>query len=398
MKVTSKAVIALAILASLLSFIKFNHCRNAGWSSPDMYTHACYSDITALYDQRNIADHSWPYSHGTNSLEYPPLTGVVTWASSYLVFNSSDSLIYFDVSALLLALLFIAVVIFIWRMKPEFWYLLPLSPAVIASLYINWDLWAVISAVVAIYLFDRGKYEWSALALGISISTKFFPVILILPIAAIFIRKSQRRDLFRYLTFSALTWLLINAPFAIFNGSGWWHFFDVNSKRAADWGSIWFFLDRIGINVSTINLLAILLLISGSAFYFTYLLGARQLPTLASSAFIALSIFTIASKVYSPQYVLWLTPLAILALIDKRDRVAFWIWQGAEVVYHFAIWQHLAAQEGSHFGLSEPSYTFLLALRIIALAYFCATLMRKSPASYPPQSSEFLSSATGGYA
>ena len=398
MKATTKAVIALAILASLLSFVKFNHCRNAGWTSPDMYTHACYSDITALYDQRNIADHSWPYLHGANSLEYPPITGVVAWATSYLVFHESNPLIYFDLNALLLALLFIALVIFIAKMKPEFWYLLPASPAVIASLYINWDLWAVISAVMCIYLFDRGKYDWSALALGISVATKFFPIILLLPIAAIFIRKSQHRELIRYSCYAALTWVLINAPCTIINFRGWWQFFDLNSKRGADWGSLWFFLDRIGINVSAINLLAVLLLISGSAFYLTYLLGRKVAPTLAATAFIAVAIFTVASKVYSPQYVLWLTPLAVLALVNKSDRTAFWIWQGTEIIYHFAIWQVLATQEGTRFGLSESNYTFVVALRLIALAYFCASLMRKSPAEYPPQSSEFLSSAADGYA
>lgn len=398
MKVTTKAVIALAILASLLSFVKFNHCRNVGWNSPDMYIHACYSDISTLYDQRNINDHTWPYSQGAHSLEYPPVTGLITWATSYLVFTGDNPLIYFDLNSLLLALLFIAIVLFIWRMKPEFWYLLPLSPAVIASLYINWDLWAVISAVGAISLFDKKKFEWSAIALGISIATKFFPVVLLLPIAAIFIRKSQLKDLIRYILYSFATWGIINAPFAILNTRGWWEFFHLNTVRGVDWGSLWFFLDRIGINVSQVNILSLLLMVSASAFYLTYLLGITKIPTLASSAFIAVAIFTIASKVYSPQYILWLTPLAVLALVEKRDRSAFWIWQGAEFIYHFAIWQMLASQEGANFGLSETNYTFVVGLRLIALAYFCFSLTRKSPASYPPQSGEFLSSTVGGYA
>ena len=44
---------------------------------------------------------------------------------------------YFNLNALLLALLFIGVVFLVRRIKPEFSYLLPIAPAMIASLYIN---------------------------------------------------------------------------------------------------------------------------------------------------------------------------------------------------------------------------------------------------------------------
>jgi uncharacterized membrane protein len=63
------------------------------------------------------------------------------------------------------------------------------------------------------------------------------------------------------------------------------------------------------------------------------------------------------SKVYSPQYVLWLVPLAVIALIDKRDLAIFWFWQGAEVLYHLAIWQHLASVTGAKFGLPVVAYS-----------------------------------------
>ena len=72
-----------------------------------------------------------------------------------------------------------------------------------------------------------------------------------------------------------------------------------------------------------------------SALFVIFLVQQDYVPNLAQVAFIEVAIFTLASKVYSPQYILWLTPLAVIAL-QKKDRSAFWIWQGAEIVYHLA--------------------------------------------------------------
>jgi hypothetical protein len=83
------------------------------------------------------------------------------------------------------------------------------------------------------------------------------------------------------------------------------------------------------------------------------------------------------SKVYSPQYVLWLTPLAVIALIDKRDLHVFWIWQGAELIYHIAIWQHLATVTGATFGLPLFGYAVITVARIAATIYLIAALVRR---------------------
>ena len=191
MKLLVKSAIFLSILAALLSFVKFDHCRNFGWGAPQDYVHACYSDLPALFSDRGLNTHTWPYSSATNAVEYPPLTGLVMWATSFAVKHNFDEYrSYFDINALLIALLLIGSVIILKRAKPEFWYLFPLAPAVITSLYINWDMWAVITAIAAIYLFDKDRYRESALLLGVSIATKFFPIVLLLPIAIILWRRS----------------------------------------------------------------------------------------------------------------------------------------------------------------------------------------------------------------
>ena len=399
MKLIAKSAVLLAIIAALLSFVKFDYCRSNGWTPPGDYIHACYSDFPALFGDRGLITNSWPYSSATNAVEYPPLTGLVMWATSFLVGNGEDKFRnYFDINALLVALLFIASVVFLKKLKPELWYLFPIAPAVVASLYINWDIWAVISALAAIYYFDVGKYNKSAIALGISIATKFFPIVLLLPIALILIRKSKIRELILYIAYTSITWLLINLPFIITTPVGWFRFFKLNSERAADWGSIWHALEIFGLNIKQLNLVSLIVFALGALAFTLFVFGIPEVPKLATIAFFIVAIFVTASKVYSPQYVLWLTPLAILAMIDKKDRFDFWVWQFAELIYHFAIWQYLAEVSGASFAIPAGAYAVAIVLRIAALTWFCLRLMRRSTPKFGPQNLEFLSGVGQGYA
>jgi len=394
LKFATKSIILLSVLAALLSFAKFDHCYKTNWATPDVYVHACYSDLPALFGARNLIHHAWPYSSTLNAVEYPPLTGVVMWATSLVTPGGDNSYrYYFLINALLIAFLFAGSAIFLSRMKPEFWYLLPLSPAVILSLYINWDLWAVITAVASIYWFEKKSYNKSAIALGVSIATKFFPIVLLAPILLILFRRNQIKRAVEYLSLAMGLWLAINLPFMVLNSSGWWRFFKLNGERGADFGSLWYSLQLLGVNIANLNLISALTFLIGIAGFAVYFFGLDRTPTLATSAFTVVAIFTIASKVYSPQYVLWLTPLAILALRGLHDRKAFWIWQGTEVLYHFAVWEYLAKYSGTHFGLHPKAYAIASLIRIAATIYFVIAVSTRSKA---PQMAEFLSSSLEG--
>jgi len=362
MRVSTRVVLLLALLASLLSFAKFNHCAATGWQSPDQYVHACYSDIPALYGERGLDKGVWAYSSGADSVEYPVIQGAVMWFTAKVIPRGINN--YFYGSALLLALLFIFISFITYKIKPEFGYLLPLAPAAVASLYINWDLWAIATMMLAIYWFDRKAEVASAVALGIAISTKFLPVFLLIPIAIIFFRQEKIAKFFKYVAISLATFALINLPVALTTPEGWWRFYDLNLNRGSDWGSVWYSLSNLGLDLTHQNYLSVLCLAIGLTALTIFLLQLRTPPTLAQTAIFVMIIVMAVSKVYSPQYVLWLTPLAVIALIDRRDLTVFWFWQGAEVIYHLAIWQHLAQVTGSQFGLPVVAYSVIALVRI----------------------------------
>jgi uncharacterized membrane protein len=370
-----RILIALAIGASLLSFAKFSHCENTGWATPDQYIHACYSDIPALFGSRGLDKNEWPFASNDNSVEYPVVTAMAMYATSFVA-NSPAS--YFNVNIFFLILLFIATVVLVRKIRPEFAYLVPVAPAMIASLYINWDLWAIATMMLAIYWFDRKKYLYSALIMGLSISTKFLPVFLLIPIAFILWRDDKVRELIKYVGVVAATWIAINLPFAITTPSGWWRFYKLNLERGPDWGSFWLALQQLGISLTNLNYLSVLLLLIALTSVAIMLFELKYTPTLASVAFIVLASVMVASKVYSPQYVLWLTPLAAIALTNKKDLHAFWLWQATEVVYHVAIWQHIASVTGAKFGLAATPYAILTLVRIAGTIYLMAVLARRA--------------------
>ena len=382
----TRALLALTILAALLSFTKFSHCEGTNWATPDQYIHACYSDLPSLFGERGMVDNKWPYASDTNAVEYPVLTGLVMYATSFLAHSPIS---YFNFNAFLLALLFIGLVFIVYRIKPEFTYLLPVAPAMVASLYINWDLWAIITMMLAIYWFDRKQYTYSSLALAVSISTKFMPVFLLLPILFILWRSNQIRELVKYALTTIAIWLAINLPFALTTPTGWWRFYKLNMEREADWGSLWLAFSQLGLGLANLNYLAILLLLIGLTSFVIFLFELKNTPTLASVAFIVLAIVMIASKVYSPQYVLWLTPLAVIALTNKKDLHAFWIWQITETLYHVAIWQHLALFTGAKFGLQEGAYATITLIRIAATAYLAWVLIKRALEARNTQGSLF---------
>ena len=370
-----RILIALAICASLLSFAKFSHCENTGWATPGQYIHACYSDLPALYGSRGLDKNAWPFTSDDNSVEYPVVTAMVMYVTSFVA-NSPAS--YFNVNIFFLVLLFIAIVLLVRKIRPEFAYLVPVAPAMIASLFINWDLWAIATMMLAIYWFDRKQYLHSSLVMGLSISTKFLPVFLLIPIAFILWRDAKVKELVKYVAVLAATWLAINLPFALTTPTGWWRFYKLNLERGADWGSFWLALQQLGFSLTNLNYLSILLLLIALTTVALLLFELKYTPSLASVAFIVLASVMLASKVYSPQYVLWLTPLAAIALTNKKDLHAFWLWQATEVIYHVAIWQHIASVTGAKLGLAAAPYAVLTLVRIGGTIYLMVVLARRA--------------------
>ena len=82
---------------------------------------------------------------------------------------------------------------------------------------------------------------------------------------------------------------------------------------------------------------------------------------------------------YSPQFVLWLIPLAVLARPVWRD---FLVWQAGQVAYFIAIWWYLAGLGiDDAKGMTPEWYAFFVFVQVGVTVWFSALIVRD--AIYP---------------
>jgi uncharacterized membrane protein len=202
-------------------------------------------------------------------------------------------------------------------------------------------MWAVFPTLVAIFYFDKNKLFISSVFLAIAISAKFYPIVLLFTVFAIFVKTKNYFNLTRYFLYVFLTYTVINLPFIVHDFAGWRYFFEFSYRRNVGYGSLWEALKILGVNFSNLNLYYSLTTVFVFTLIFYYYYKYSDSNKLFESVFLSVFAFTLFSKVYSPQYILWLTPLAVLAIKDKLQAKVFIFWQTIEPIYHLAIWRYI---------------------------------------------------------
>ena len=103
-------------------------------------------------------------------------------------------------------------------------------------------------------------------------------------------------------------------------------------------------------------------------------LRLRHVPRIAQLAFLVLLGFLLVNKVYSPQYVLWLLPLAVLARPRWRDLL---IWQAGEAFYFVMVWMYLGGFSApATDGADDRAYQVAIVVRVLAELYLAAVVLR----------------------
>jgi uncharacterized membrane protein len=384
-----RVLIVLAALGYLLGYLLDVPCRMNSWASPDRYEHLCYSDIPPLYTLRGFAEGYLPYFQqlpGQMHLEYPVLTGVFMQIASVftkllLPFTGEvdAGTVFFDVNVVLLFIpLLVAVITTALVVKRRPWdaAMVALAPTVILAGTINWDLIPLGLTGLALLAWSRRNETSAGIWLGLAIAAKFYPVLLLGAFLVLALRSGRWAPVARLVIVTAITWLVVNLPFMIFVFDGWLHFYAFSQERGVDFGSPWFAMTQLGLTgipsdqLNTIGTGAFLLLCLGIA---VLALRAEQRPRLAALCFLIVAAFAITNKVYSPQYVLWLVPLAVLARPRWRD---FLIWQACEVVYFAGIWWFLVGYGTEEKGLTPQWYGIATFVHIVGTIWFASLIIR----------------------
>jgi hypothetical protein len=385
-------LVLLSLFGIILSYIKFSPCINENFSGLAATSRGCYSDIPIFWSSHLLEAHLWPYQFTTlvgieqiiNPIEYPFLTGLVIWIISFITLNPDTfGVSFFLINSLINSFLFIATVLLINKIKPKSSIYFALAPAVFFSIFINWDLYAVATTLLAIYFYDKNKLLLSAFFLATAVSFKFYPIVLFFAILIIGVRRKQIYNTVLFVLQTFMFFILINIIPILIDFKGWLYFYQVSLNRKVGSGSLWEFLALSGIEVKSLNYLAVF------ATFLTYLVIAiyffkfHEEINLATMAFLCVFAFVLFNKVYSPQFVIWLTALAVFVLNRNIQKYFFVLWQFSELVFHFAIWRYLYWQGFGNktSGISDQTFKWLIAFRILCLLLFVSTLILRNRTS-----------------
>jgi uncharacterized membrane protein len=216
--------------------------------------------------------------------------------------------------------------------------LLAVSPVALGPISLNtYDAWPALLTVLALWLLLRG-WELPAFAvLGLAVSAKVYPLVLV-PLAAWFVwRQAGTRRVVVALGVLVLVAAAAVAPFAAYAPHGVYESFHAQATRGLQieslGASVLLVLDRLRLyhahvvetfGVAGRNLTgggadaaaAVLLVLEAAAVITVWLLYARssdlrgRLPVAFAAAVAGFLAFT---KVFSPQYLVWLLPLVVAA-------------------------------------------------------------------------------------
>jgi uncharacterized membrane protein len=381
------ALVLASLVGSGLGFLNKAACRAGAWNvGAEQFQAHCYTDIYPLYFGEGLWKGQIPYLD--HPVEYPVLIGAAMQAAAWPVHWITNPEIrgreFFDVTVaglVICALIgVLATAVLAGRTRRWTALLVALSPALILGSFINWDMIAMALTALAMVAWARKRGVAAGILFGLAVATKFYPIVLLGALFLLCLRAGRLRE-FRVTGISAaVAWLVVNVPVAALNFTGWERFYQLSSSRGADWGCIWYFFEVErwpvvdNLDVSQLNGVTLVLFVLAAALIALLTLAAPRRPRVGQVFFLILAAFLLVNKVWSPQYVIWLVPLVVLA----RPRLwSYLLWQIAEVGYFFAIWAYLitVSSPGTPGGIGSGLYFTALLARFGTVALLCGLVV-----------------------
>lgn len=419
-----RVLLALSVAVLALSWLGKAPCiqqypggsdgaQTLDWRGSRQYVAMCYSDTIPLYGIEKLSAGEFPYKASwtdgsvdadgvpvVRHMEYPVLTGLYQYVSmriakawhagadAGMLPGALEVVIYFNVVAAGLALAWLVTV---WasaslagRRRPWDAALVALSPLVLVHAFTNFDALAVAFAMGGLLAWARRRPALAGVLLGLGAAAKMYPALLLGPLLVLCWRAGRMREWWKAAGCAAAAWAAVNLPIALLYPDGWAEFFRLNETRPMDPDSIynviasftgWTGFDgplAAGEAPSVLNAVTLALFAAACAGILVLGLAARRRPRVAQLCFLVVAAFLLTNKVWSPQYSLWLVPLAVLALPHRRILLA-WMTVDALVwvprmMYYLGV---------SNKGLPEQWFTATVVVRDVAVLALCALVVRQ---------------------
>ncbi|SIS00045.1 glycosyltransferase family 87 protein [Williamsia sterculiae] len=334
------------------------------WSNNRQFIGLCYNDTVPLYGTELLSKGELPYKASWTQplagggqqvryMEYPVVTGMYMYGSMVVakgwafahdhwgVPGALDVVLFFNVVALGLALFWLVTIwattrlagVRVWSVAVA-----AVSPLVAVHIFTNFDAIATAMLALGMVAWARRHPAWAGLFIGLGLSAKLYPVLLLIPLFVLCLRAGRLRDFLVTAAATVGTAVVVNLPILLLYPAGWREFFRLNSTRhpdatslfrvigeatGYDWGVV---TGQAPTLVNTVSLAAFAVVCAG-----VVVIGLRAptRPRLAQLLFLTLAGFLLVNKVWSPQYSLWLVPIAVLAIPHTR---VLWGWMALDAL------------------------------------------------------------------
>lgn len=392
--------------------------RVANWDNQRAYYELCYSDTVPLYGAELLSQGKFPYKSSwveTDStgapqiqyngrlavryMEYPVLTGLYQYmsmaiAKTYTALSNvtplpviAEVVMFFNAAAFGLAIAWLATV---WATSGlagrRIWdaALVAASPLLIFQIFTNFDALATAFAMGGLLAWARRRPWLAGLLIGLGAAAKLYPLLFLGPLVVLGIRTGRLGAVGRTALAAAVTWLAVNLPIMVLYPRGWSEFFRLNTRRGDDMDSLYnvvksytgwrgfdpvrgFWEPPMVLNTVVTVLFA---LCCAAIAYIAF--TAPQRPRVAQPIFLVVAAFLLTNKVWSPQFSLWLVPLAVLALPHRRILLA---WMTIDALVWVPRMYYLYGNPNR--SLPQQWFTTTVLLRDIAVIVLCALIIRQ---------------------
>jgi uncharacterized membrane protein len=377
-------LIALSSVTVALGVLQKAHCVTFGWSNPDQFWHVCYSDLPV----GSGLGHAMPYLPGAPHLDQPLISGVVMWLVGLAVPDGSALVRQQWYFAMWVVLITVIVMVLVavtavsvprapWRAAH-----VALSPVLVLAGLVSVDMLGVLLTSVALWAWGRGRVLLAGFVLGLAISARIYPLVLLVAIGLLTVR-SGRVGAWGRLAGTALgTWFAVSLPWLVVNSDAllsvyrsWW-------RAGASYGSAWLVPALIGraLPEGAVTALAVLGWLAALVVGAVFALSLDRRPTVAEISLVMLVVVLVTGKSVPVQAGLWLLPLIALIGLKWRDHL---IWAGFEATYFVGVWLYIAGLSTPDRGLPSGPYSVLLGLRLAALLFVLVRVWRVARSRAP---------------
>jgi uncharacterized membrane protein len=305
------ATIALLVVAYLVQLAVY---RSGG---------ASLSDLPRVFLHRGVGPGALPYIDRVT--EYPIGSGVLLYLAALV---APTGLGVLTITAIAAAALCVAITIVLERRCGGRAWRWALGTPVLLFAFQNWDVFAIAATLAALLAFEHHRDRLAGGLLAVGAAVKLFPLVLVPPLVALRWSRGDRRGARRLAVSSVVTLAILNLPFIAANARGWWWPFAFQSHRNATWGSAWFWIYRVvglpahgATGAQLANAVSLVALLLGIA-WLTYRVARTGLEPVTIAA-VAVTIFILSNKVYSPTYDVWLVPFFVLLPLSRRLWISF---------------------------------------------------------------------------